>query len=205
MIGDEKFIVIFGCGGHGRSVTDILLSTITDVSILFIDDEASSGERIFGFEVHKNYTPSKEQVFLAIGDNVARKSKYYALGGNALNLYTIISATAHRGRGSSIGRGCFIGNFCHIGPEAVIGMGTILNNGSIIEHEVKIGDFSHIGPNATISGRCNVGNLVFVGVGATVKDNLSICSNVTIGAGATVVTDITEPGTYVGTPAYKIK
>lgn len=196
-------IIIFGCGGHSRSVTDVILQNDPEVSLIYIDGNARENETLYGFEVVKKFPVADNPCFVAIGDNAKRMAKMIEIG--SANIISVISAKAQVGFKSKIGRGCFVGNFCHVGPEAVIGEGTILNTASVIEHEVQIGDNCHIGPNATISGRCKIGNLVFVGVGATVKDYVSICSNVTIGAGATVVKDIGELGTYVGTPARKIK
>ncbi|NMB64651.1 MAG: hypothetical protein GYA16_07255 [Spirochaetes bacterium] len=93
----------------------------------------------------------------------------------------------------------------HIGPFCKIGDNNIINNGAIIDHEVSIGNHCHLAPNSTISGRTLIGDYVFLGVGATIIDKLKVCSNVTIGAGAVVTKDITEPGTYVGVPAVRIK
>lgn len=203
MNADKNKIVIFGCGGHSRSVTDVLLSVDPVAELLFVDPQAREGEQLFGCEVRREYRLQGERFFLAIGDNATRRDKLAELGEQ--HLISIISPTAHRGYRSTVEAGGFVGHFCHIGPEAVIGKNTILNTASVIEHEVVIGAHCHIGPNATVSGRCKIGASVFVGVGATVKDYLSICSDVTIGAGATVVRDIVEPGTYVGTPARRIK
>ncbi|MFC1845458.1 acetyltransferase [Thermodesulfobacteriota bacterium] len=199
----NRIIVIFGCGGHSRSVVDVLLSTNPMAIPVFVDENAREGEKIFGFDVFREYLIKNEQVFLAIGDNEARKRKFEEIGEK--NLITIISGTSYQGYKSTIGAGCFVGNFSHTGTEAVIGMNSIVNTASIVEHEVTVGAHSHIGPNATISGRCTIGDLVFVGVGATVKDKVSVCSNVIIGAGATVVEDIVDPGTYKGTPAQRIE
>ena len=197
-------IVMFGCGGHSRSVIDVLLAIKPQATVTFVDENAREGEKIYGFNVYREYSlGDSEQIFMAIGDNKARKRKLEQIGDK--NLISIISNTAHLGHDSSIEKGCFLGNFCHMGPEAVIGRNTIINTASIIEHEVKIGAHCHIGPNATISGRCTIGDLVFVGVGATVKDNVTICSNVVIGAGSTVVENIVKPGTYLGIPARRIK
>jgi len=196
-------IVIFGCGGHSRSVADVILRTSPHVSLIFVDGNAQEGEKIYGFKTCQNYQLTDESFFLAIGDNLSRKNKFEELGGKSP--ISIISDSAHKGHQSTIESGCFVGNFCHIGPEAIISKNTIINTAAVIEHEVIIGAHNHIGPNATISGRCKTGELVFVGVGATIKDSISICSNVMIGAGATIVKDITEPGTYVGTPARRIR
>ena len=197
-------IHIFGCGGHARSVADVLLSSYPKSKIIFVDKTAKEKEKIFGFKVIKETKlTSKAKVFLGIGDNLSRKSLSKAL--KQPNFFSIISKKAHIGKKTTIEDGCFIGNFCHIGPEVSIGKNSIINNGAIIEHEVKIGEYSHIGPNVAISGRTTIGDFVFIGVGATVINNVSICSKAIVGAGATVVNDLTEPGVYVGTPAKKIK
>lgn len=196
-------ILIYGCGGHSRSVADIILSNNPKADILFVDENARDGEKIYGFDIVKESSQDAFPYVLALGDNHRRKKKFEELGG--FGLVSVVSKTAHLGWQSVIGKGCFAGNFCHIGPEVIIGENTIINNAAVVEHEVRIGRHSHVGPNATISGRCKVGDLVFVGVGATVKDYVEICSDVVIGAGATVVKNIVEPGVYVGTPAKRIK
>ena len=203
MIADNERIIIFGCGGHSRSVVDVLLASTPGVELVFVDESAKDGELLYGFPVLKDYPIDNEPFFLAIGDNLAREQQMAKVA-NTGRLISVISPSAHLGRSSTVAAGCFVANFCHIGPEARIGTNTILNTAAIIEHEVQIGAYCHIGPNATVSGRCQLGDHVFVGVGATVKDYVSICSKVVIGAGATVVDDITEPGTYIGTPARRL-
>lgn len=198
-----KKLIVFGCGGHSRSVIDVLIAMKDNAEIIFVDENAMDGEKIYGFSVVKNYDISDEDVFFALGDNLHRKMIYDTIGRN--NLISIISDKSHVGIYSEIGKGTFIGNYCHIGPHVKIGDNTIINNGAVVDHEVIIGNHCHIGPNSTVSGRSCIEDLVFLGVGATVVDKVRICSNVVIGAGATVTKHITEPGTYVGAPAKRIK
>lgn len=196
-------LTIFGCGGHSRSVADILIANQPKVSITFIDSNAAENEYIYGFPVKKDWLMDDTPVFIAVGDNRKRKEKLDELGN--ITLVSIVSSKSHIGYGADLGIGCFVGNYCHIGPSTQIGKNTILNNAAIIEHEVKIGEHCHIGPNATISGRSNIGDLVFIGAGSVVKDYITICDHVTIGAGSTVINNITEPGVYVGTPVKRIR
>ena len=44
-----------------------------------------------------------------------------------------------------------------------------------------------------------------MGTGAHILQGLTISDDTIVGAGAVVTKDITEPGTYVGVPARKIK
>ena len=199
-------VYVFGCGGHARSICDILLGNDPGAQVTFIDEEARDKETILGFPVVKRSKMNQtveHQFFVAIGDNFQRGRVFDHLP--QAKMINIVALTAHVGTNAKIGRGCFIGNNSHVGPEACIGDNVIINNGAIIEHEVEIGDHCHIAPNAIISGRTTVGKHVFLGVGATIIDKITVCSQVLIGAGSVVVEDIVESGVYVGIPARKIK
>ena len=196
-------VLIFGCGGHSRSVADVILAISPTIQLYFVDENAEKAEKIFNFDVLNKRPSGSWPCFVAIGDNEKRREKTIELGEE--NLVSVVSGISYVSNRSTFGAGCFIGNFSHLGPDVVIGLNTIINTAAILEHEVKVGKYCHIGPNATVSGRCTIGDSVFVGVGATVKDSVSICSNVIIGAGAVVIKAITEPGTYIGCPARKIR
>lgn len=198
-----KQVLIYGCGGHSRAITDVLISCYEDITITYIDESAKDGETLFGFPVFRKVQKSETPIFFAIGDNQKRKDKYEQIGSD--RLISICSPKAHIALGSELGKGVFIGNFAHVGPQAKIGNNTILSSGSNVEHESVIGNHSHVGSRAVVSGRCKVGDIVIIGVNAVIKDYVSICSNVIIGAGAVVVKNITEPGVYRGCPATLIK
>ncbi|MBS0649589.1 MAG: acetyltransferase [Verrucomicrobia bacterium] len=195
-------IVIFGCGGHSRSVVDVLLSFQPNTQLIFVDAAAKANEVLFGYPVLTDVDLNDRHYFFALGSNEKRRQIFQKVG--TLKLISIFSPTAYISRESTIEKGVFIGNFSHVGPEVKIGTNTILNTGCIVEHEVEVGQHSHIGPRAVVSGRSKIGDNVFVGVGATIKDSVSICSDVTIGAGAVIVKNITEPGVYVGCPGKKM-
>ncbi|PIS02449.1 MAG: acetyltransferase [Chlamydiae bacterium CG10_big_fil_rev_8_21_14_0_10_42_34] len=192
-------IVIFGCGGHSRSVTDVLLSTQNKLLITYVDKEAKEGETLFGFPVLKSLEFADLPFFFAIGDNIQRKEMYEQMGSD--HLISIQSSKTHLEKDAKIGKGVFIGNFTHIGTQTKIGNNTILSSGSNVEQGCVIGNHSHIGPGAVVSSRSALGDQVFIGAGATVEDSISICSNVIIGAGALITRDIEQPGVYIGRPA----
>lgn len=194
---------LFGCGGHGRSMAEIILSNDPAADIVFVDRMARPGEKVMGFLVlPKVDLPAECRVLATVGDNEERKKIFETLPREKLE--PLISSRAHLGCQCTIGRGTSVGVGAYVGPEAVIGDNTILNTGCIVEHEVVVGLHNHIAPHVTICGRTRIGDLVMIGAGATVIDGIQICSNVIVGAGATVVRDIMEPGVYVDTPAVRI-
>ncbi len=196
-------LALLGCGGHSRSVADVALSNDPSAALVFVDANAGIDEGLLGFRVVKDCPGEVGAVICALGDNARRKALFETL--DISRLRSVISNRAYVSASARVGVGVFVAHQAHVGPLASIGDNCIINTGAIVEHEVQVAAHSHVGPNATVSGRCRIGEVVFVGVGATVKDYVNICSHVTIGAGATVVHDIVEPGTYVGTPARRIK
>ena len=198
-------IILIGAGAHARSVSDALLEINPSIKITYLDSNSKGGEKLYGFKVVNSLPDGLEKtpILVAIGDNTIRRKIFNKIDNHPIA--NVISPKAYLSNRSKLASGIFIGNFCHIGTEAEIGDNTIINNGAIIEHEVKIGKHCHICPGVKVAGRVTIGDRVFMGVGSNVINNVSICSNVIVGAGSTVVDHITEPGTYVGVPARKIK
>lgn len=196
--------IILGCGGHARSVADIILSNDSTSNIVFVDKNARNGEKIYNFPVLNDFSiiKNKENIVLGIGDNKTRKELYNIYEKYIISLF---SKNTYFGYDCKIGNGTFITDNVHLGPSVSIGKGCIINTHAVLDHEVSVGDFSHISVNATLCGKVKVGNNVFVGAGAVIKDGISICDDVIIGAGAVVIKNIVEKGTYVGCPAKKIK
>lgn len=195
-------MIIFGCGGHARSVSDVLLVNEPRIRIVFVDENAAEGEKIFGFDVVKKIKP-KGAFHVAIGDNEKRKITINKMRSGVLS--AIISKNASLCKGCIIEKGVFVAHNVFLGPMSQIGRGTIINTGSIIEHETKIGRYCHVASGSTLCGRCNIQDEVLIGAGSVVIDKIIICSHVIIGANSTVIEDITIPGTYVGSPAKKVK
>lgn len=86
-----------------------------------------------------------------------------------------------------------------------VGVGNHINLGCTVGHDSVLGSFNTISPGVHVSGSVTIGNRVFIGTGAVVLENVSIVDDVIIGAGSVVTKSINESGTYVGTPAKKIK
>lgn len=111
----------------------------------------------------------------------------------------------------------FVGPFVEIQNDVVVGENTRIQSHSFICSKVSIGKDCFIGHGVMFTNDkfidrtlskdflpTNIGNKVYIGSNATILP-ISICDDVVIGAGAVVTKNITEPGTYVGNPAKKLK
>lgn len=202
-------IAAIGAGGHTRSSICILLENFQASELGIYDDS-----------FNKNFDPEfinnipllgkisdinhDQNVFLSTGDNKLRE-KYYKIFKDQLIKLPISHRSSIQEKSSLISNHNQIYANTYIGSMVKIGFNNIINTGAIIEHESVIGDHNHISIGALIAGRCKIGNRCLIGAGAVLKDNISICDDVLIGAGSVVINDILFSGTYVGSPARKVK
>lgn len=116
----------------------------------------------------------------------------------------------------------FFHSSCIIDSTATVGEGVIIFPMSMLYYNAVIEDNVFIQVNTTvtdslvckdtmvsggvmIAGRSTVGQGCNIGVKTCISSDVKICAGVRTGAATTIVKDITEPGTYVGVPAKKIK
>jgi acetyltransferase-like isoleucine patch superfamily enzyme len=121
----------------------------------------------------------------------------------------------------TLGDKVFVGPFCEIQKGVTIGARTKVQSHSFICELVTIGEDCFIGHgvmfiNDTFSSggpaggdaskwkSTRIGHHVSIGSNATILP-ITICDHVVIGAGAVVTRDITQPGTYAGNPAKRLK
>lgn len=205
-----KHIVLFGAGGHGRVVRDIvdqqhahdLESCIVAVYDDYVLEKMMDGtlpilnsENAFRSFVEKNGF-----VFglIGIGDNKIRErlSREYPIR------YTVaVHPTAIISDDVKIGEGTVVMAGAIINPGSRIGRHCIINTGAIIEHDCVIEDYVHVAPGAKMAGDTQVGRLSLIGIGASIIPKITIGANVVVGAGAVVIRDIRDDMTVAGVPA----
>ena len=197
-------IAIFGCGGHARSVADVILDSGDEIECFF-DKMSQDEEKIFNIPCLKSddIISSTEVWHVALGDAEQRRIAAQQLISLGKQVVSVCSERAYLGKEAFLGQGVFIAHGAHIGPLSSIGDLTIINTGAVVEHEVVIGRCCHVSINSVVAGRAKIGDNVFVGAGAVIRDGVSVCGNVTLGAGAVVAKDILEPGIYVGIPCVR--
>lgn len=202
-----KGVLLYGFGGHARSIADVSLASGIE-TLLFVDSNARQNETFAGFPVMKEMPsalPEDWIAFPAAGGAVQRQAQLEDIKRRGWRAGCIVSATATLGVLSTLGAGCFVGHHAHVGPSTRIGDGAIINSGAVVEHDCQVGSFTHISVNGTVAGGTIIGDGCFIGAGSTVINSLKIGHNITLGAGGCFIKDVSEPGTYAGTPAKRIK
>ena len=205
----KKRLLIIGASGHGKVVADVALKMNKWEYIAFLDQDENIKSSLDidvidrsenAFKYIKDY-----DIFVAIGNNVTREKVLEELASLGASVPVLIHSSAVLGKLVEVGIGTVIMAGAVINCCTKIGRGCIINTGATIDHDNKIGDYVHISPGANLAGTVSVGKGTWIGIGSAVINNIAITGNCIIGAGAVVTRDITEPGTYVGVPARKIK
>ncbi|SEA44383.1 NeuD/PglB/VioB family sugar acetyltransferase [Alkalimonas amylolytica] len=194
-------LIVLGAGGHARSVLALLNSLQRPVHAV-LDPAAQPGETIMGVPVLAELALTAPCV-LAVGDNQRRavlfkQHQQWVLADALIHPSALLDATATLGKASQVLA------LAYIGPMARLGLNCLVNTRAVMEHESCLGDHSHLSVGAVLLGRAQVGAYCFIGAGAVIKDGVSLCDGVVVGANAFVNVDITEPGTYVGTPIRRL-
>lgn len=194
---------IIGAGGFGREIYWSLDPIERVNTVFFVDDTYwdNTDEKILPLS---QFDPELYEVVVAIADSYHRERIVNSLP-ETTKFFTHIHPTAQiHGEDVEIGIGSIICAGSIITTNVKIGKHAHINLITTIGHDCVIGDYFTTAPGVQISGNETIGNRVYFGTRSCMKQKLKVCDDVIIGMNAGVVKSITEPGTYVGTPAKKI-
>ena len=195
---------IIGSGGLAREAKDICNETKT-YAIKYLDEDVNNVDDINVFLLYSSSNALKFcKAIIGIGDPQIRHRIYenYNLENKLFNIKSIYSSVSDT---ATIKQGCVIFPGSVINSHAELGINSVIYQHSSVSHDSKLGSHCMVCPGVSIAGNVTIGDRCFLGIGSTISNKINICNDVIIGAGACVVRNITEPGTYVGTPARKLK
>jgi acetyltransferase EpsM len=200
----ENRMVIFGAGGHGRSLA-ALLQKMGGFDLLgFIDDGVPAGTEALGLPVLGSRDDlaslAENGVRLAIngvggiGDLATRLEVFDLLQQAGFHSPTVIHPTAFLEDTAVLADGVQVFPFAYVGTNISTGFGCIINTGVIVSHDCQLADYVNLSPGATLAGGVTVGNGTLIGMRATVNLYVKIGARALIGNGATVKSDVPDGG-----------
>ncbi len=202
-------VLVYGAGGHGKVVADILLAC-KDLRLAgFVDDRPElQSTSVLGLPVlgdghwlQQEAGKMRLAVALGVGDNCARQrvaEKCLAWG---MELVTLVHPSANVSESAQLGAGTVVMAQAVINPDAVSANGVIVNTAAVVEHDVMIQEYAHVCPNATMGGASRLGKFSQLGIGAVVIQSVHVGSYTIVGAGAVVVRNIPDGVIAFGVPA----
>ncbi len=200
-------IVVYGGGGHGKSLIDLIRALRTFRIVGIIDDGLAAipeKRSILGVPVlggadalTKLYSQGVRLAVNAVGGigNLAVRVKVFQrLAQAGFTCPPVVHPSAVIEPSASLSPGVQVFPLAYVGSEAHIGFGVIVNTGAIVSHDCQIGDYSNLSPGAILAGEVQVGAGVLVGMDVTVNLRARIGKGARIGNGATVKSDVPEGG-----------
>ncbi|MEA3493470.1 MAG: acetyltransferase [Candidatus Margulisiibacteriota bacterium] len=206
----KEKIYIYGSGGHGKVVLDILLESGREVAGFLDDNAERKGQKVGAFEIFGNLdqlTGNKDSTLIAlgIGNNKIRERIYKKAKAKGIKVVSAIHPKAIVSRDVQVADGVTIMPGAIVNPGVVIDAGAVINTRASVDHDCQLGAFCQIWPGAVLAGTVRVGRLSYVGTGASVIQNINIGKEVMLGAGAVLLNDLADGVTAVGVPAKVIK
>lgn len=201
-------VAIYGAGGLGRLVRDILLQGRAHRAVGFLDsDPARHGRIIDGLRVLGDLDRLDRTfhrisaIVVAIGDNAARVAVAEQVRARGMALISAIHPLASISPSATIGGHVIIGARVHVCVHARIADHAVLSAGSIIEHDNRIGGGAFLHPAVRLAGNVVIDEFATLGIGACVIPGKRIGRAAEVAAGAIVIADV-PPGVAVsGMPA----
>jgi acetyltransferase EpsM len=203
MIYREHFI--FGAGGHGRVIAELLQLNNYNIEAFFDDNPKTNIVNSLPVISSKNILNNDLKLYLiiAIGDNFTRKNTSKRLKNNnyfsCTHKNAIVSITAKIDIGTVVMANAVINSNANIGKHVII------NTSAIVEHDCTIEDFVHISPNTTLLGNVFIGEGTQVCAGVVILPGVKVGKWCVIGAGSIILKDVPDGSIVVGNPGRIIK
>jgi acetyltransferase EpsM len=199
-------VLIFGGGGHGKAVIDLLRVLPGYRPAGVIDDNLVPGTTILGVpvlggsdalaEVYAGGIHAAVNAVGAVANVPFREEIFERLAQAGFSFPTLVHPTAFVEPSARLADGVQLFPHSYAGSDAEIGFGVILNVGVMVCHDCKIGRACNISPGAMLAGVVTVGARVLIGMGATLNIGVQIGDGARVGNGATVKKDV-PPGAIV--------
>jgi len=200
----ERRVLVYGAGGHGRSMVAMLRALGTYEVIGFLDDGYEIGDSVFDLKVLGGAEQLNEfwqdgvrmavNAVGGIGDLQVRLKVFERLSEAGFFNPTVIHSTTFLEESSQLDHGVQVFPFAYVGTEVSVGFGTIINTGAIVSHNCKLGDYVNLSPGATLAGGVMVEDGALIGMRATVNLYVHIGRRARIGNGATIKADVPDGG-----------
>ena len=200
---------MYGAGGHGKVVADLLVSRGEKEFAGFVDDrEELWGAKVMGFAVlgsgewlQWEAGSARIAIALGVGDNTSRHRIAESCAYWGAEILTVVHPRAAVSRAARVGRGSVVMANAIVNVDAVVGGGVIVNSGAVVEHDVEVGEYAHVAPNAAMGGGSSLGAFSHLGIGASVLPCVHIGARSVVGAGAVVVRNLPDEVVAIGIPA----
>lgn len=202
-------VAIYGAGGLGRLVLDILRQDGRMRVVALLDsDRACHGHDLDGVPVlgGEGLVPwlmrkRVRSMIVAIGLMETRLAIAARLVEAGVRLISAIDPSATIASSARIGRHVVIGARAMLCVNARVEDHAIVGAGAIVEHDNVIGRGARLAPAVRLAGGVRIGAMATLGVGACVIPGRKVGPGAVVDAGAVVIRDVPAGCRAGGAPA----
>ena len=191
-----KQLLLIGCGGHARSLIELIESTAEWQIQGLVGLRDQVGRRVLGYPVigcDDDLPALRDQcssAVLAIGqtpDSALRVRLAKKLEQFVFEFPVLISPHAVVSRHAQLGLGTTVGHGVIVNAGAIVGDHCILNSRALVEHDVLVGHYCHVSTGALVNGGAEIGSDSFIGSGSMIREGLTLPPRTVIGGGKRVM------------------
>jgi acetyltransferase EpsM len=201
---DASAVIIYGGGGHGKAVIELLRAAGIYQIAGVLDDGVPAGSTLLDVPIlgGQDQLPGLHARGIRLAINAvggisnlsARMTVFDRLHAAGFTCPSVAHPTAFIEPSARLEPGVQVFPHAYIGSDASIGFGSIINTAAIVSHDCRIGEYANLSPGATLAGEVEIGAGALVGMRATVNLQVQIGNGARIGNGATVKTDVPAGG-----------
>jgi sugar O-acyltransferase (sialic acid O-acetyltransferase NeuD family) len=203
--GSDRGILVYGGGGHGKAVIELIHAEGKYQIIGVIDDGLAAGTFVLGVPVlgageealAKLNEAGCKLAINAVGGIGAIDSRikvFERLEKAGYQSPALVHPSAVVEPSAILSPGAQIFPQSYVGSSAKIGRGVIVNTGAIVSHDCELADYANIAPGAVLAGGVRVGEGALLGMGVTVNLNVSIGERARVGNSAVIKDDVEAQG-----------
>lgn len=201
---EPNSLIVYGAGGHGKAVIDLLRAAGGYTLVGVIDDGRQPGDWVLDVPVlgGESLLPLIKgagcrlavNAVGGIGAMSSRIKVFEKIEQAGFDSPNLIHPSAVVEPSAKPNTGAQIFPHAYVGSSAALGRGCIVNTGAIVSHDCVLADYVNLAPGAILAGAVSVGEGTLIGMGVTVNLNVSIGAGARIGNGATVKSDVPDGG-----------
>lgn len=207
-------IFIFGGGGHGREILQLLQDLRAsdpaagwDPAAFMLDEGFPAGQGSHNglpLLVGEAHWPAPEQaaVVVAIGASLARERIVRRLMARGYRRFpTLVHPRAWVSPEARLGQGCVVFAGALLNADTTLHDHVHVNLGCSISHDSVLYGFATLGPGVRICGNGLVGEAADLGAACVLIPHARVGARAIVGAGTIVVSEVPADATAVGVPA----
>lgn len=193
-------LIIYGAGGHGAAVLELVKAARAGQVVGFIDDGRKPGERVLDAEVigggeilaelAKRGLKRAINAVGGIGDISSRVQVFEWIDEQSFDLPTVLHPSAVIEPSAELAQGIQVFPLAYVGSRVHIGRGSIVNTAVVVSHDCRLGAVVNVSPGTMLAGGVIVEDQVLIGMGVTINLNVTVGRGARIGNSAVIKADV---------------